>query len=144
MGTKNQRQRFQLGPLDLVVKYARQKLAEGTILPSAYHPVLTSNDSSGFEKRVDDWYRRITALQRGERDYSIITWIHNETMRIKCTRSVGIIPTHLQPLWARVVHVKAKLVTSLLERAYENGLSIKTGKRLLYCVTRVRSADARS
>ena len=134
----SQRKRLQLGTLDLAAKIGRERLAEGNILP-VYHPVLTSNiyctgteawDLSKFEERVEYWYRLTSKLPR---DHSIVMWMHNETMRIRCHRNSdgGNAPTRMKPLLARIVHVKAKFVTSLLDSAYENGLSINTGRRLI-------------
>ena len=139
----SQRKRLQLGALDLAAKLARERLAEGTITQSVYHPVLTSNvyctgaeawDLSKFEERVEYWYRLTMDLRFNT---SVVKmkddlWVHDETMRIKRDRGSvgGNAPTRMKPLLARLVHVKAKFITALLDSAYENGLSIDTGKRL--------------
>ena len=166
----SQRKRLQLGTLDLAAKLARERLAEGTITQSVYHPVLTSNvyctgtelwDLSKFEERVEYWYRLTmylrfnTSVVKMEDDlwvhdetmrikrkrgsvggntstFAFNLWVHDETMRIERDRGSvgGNAPTRMNPLLARLVHVKAKFITALLDSAYENGLSIDTGKRL--------------
>ena len=135
----SKRKRLRLGKYDTFAKLARERLAEeGHEPPSAYHPLLVFNasctgteawDLTRFEQRVECWYRRIRHLPC---DHHTEMWIHQETMRISRCRnsSEGNAPTRILPLLARLVHVKAKYVTSVLDSAYENGLSIDTGRRL--------------